>query len=161
MIIASLVLLLTLFCLAGRIVREQQPEVRDFGRWESAFLELLTGLAVVSTILFLLMFTGNFRWPWIVLCLSAAALLPMFRSGLPSVVEVTRSAVLITAAAALTFTLYKMTPPYEALVGGDDASVYMAAAEQLAHQGSISYSDDLVKKMSPVQRDIFFSQSFP
>src|SRR5437868_5924119 len=100
---------------------------------ESFFLSYLAGFGILSSLIFLLALAGRFQPIWIVLgIISIAACLRLcaFPRTAPEDAPRRRRHYLIALAAFILFvtSLATFVKPYEAVIAGEDASIYIASA---------------------------------
>lgn len=119
----------------------------------------LSGLASVSVALFLLALLGLFTGFVLIVLAAGCVVLCLKRRLLSRVLAVYLLLCCILGASAAG--LGSASPPYEAVVLGDDASIYVATAMQLSKSGGLSYSDSLIAGLTEEERWELFRNRFP
>lgn len=129
-------------------------------RFEKALFLFFCGMAVVSVLAWFLMEAGYFKISWLICLVLIATVVPFFvRSG--SVRQpVWLPAVTVLIFAGLTWVLAVVSPAYDAELSGEDASLYIATATEIAHTGRIQNEDPLVHAMTPEERLEIFHNRF-
>ena len=132
----------------------------DISAWlEQSLVVFLAGFGLSSVVLFLLAVLGWFHKTTI---LSAFAILfalyiflPQIQKSKTVLLKFIRYLVFCLSLAFLVSGLGKLSKPYEALVGRDDASVYVGTAFQLVRSGALSYTDPLYPRLKPLIIGLF------
>lgn len=160
MILFKLFCCLAFFTLTGWAARGLFSTRKDGN--EPLFFDLLTGMALLSLLYFGLATAGWFHGKTILGASVVLGLALWYTCGrrLPQSKEVLLLILFPLFASLIAICLYRATPPYQAIVRGDDASTYSAAAWQLARTGSLSYRDALVLEMTPSQKEAFFRNRY-
>jgi hypothetical protein len=122
---------------------------------------LLTSLAVVSSVLFVLADLGALSAASLAGALAAvgaASALVAWRCGaLRGVLAPLPSDLAAAAAiAVLALAIGRFLPPIDTTLAGSDSSVYLAASRELASGGRLVHEDALVAEMTPGERDRLF-----
>lgn len=133
---------------------------------ETWFLRVMLGVSIVAWLALVLAELGLFHLQLLLAVVVAGALVGGLaryaRRGGPRWPRAERSALqagvgfgaLLLAAAVL------YTPPYEAVVGGGDGSVYINFGRKIAETGRLEFEDELVSRLpADVRREVFGNQS--
>lgn len=167
MILLKLFLLLACFGCIGRLARRYFSSSNKEGA-EQQLLDLVAAIGMLSLLYFVMAAEGLFHTRFLFLGAGFLALMmraPEVREyGWPirslHVRDLFFLALNSLAIALVAMILFRVTPPYEAILYGDDGSVYSAAAAQLAHSGKLSYTDALVQEMTPAQKEAVFRNRY-
>jgi hypothetical protein len=121
------------------------------------WMSFVSGLGVLSLLLFFTAILGIFRWNfWLapLLILGAAFLR---RRHLASIRNGLIYCVLIALLSSLVYTIAR---PFEAFLASEDATVYIATAFQLQKAGALTVRDPLLMEMSPAEKQAFTRNRF-
>lgn len=157
--IARLFLLLLVVTVPGWSIY-RYFDVATRPRFEKALFLFVCGMALVSVAAWLLMEAGFFKAFWLVCLLLIVSVVPfLVRFGKPG------PSVLLPVAAVLIFAglirvLATVSPAYDAELSGEDASLYIATAAEIANTGRIQNGDPLVSAMAPEERLEIFHNRF-
>ena len=130
---------------------------------ERYFFIFIGGFAVTSICLFLLTFVGYFQWKvWAALTsgLFIAYQWKVRRFPIRQQLKLLPYLLGCLLLGLISLGLTKINKPFQAILWGDDASVFIGAASQLARSGSLTYTDPLVLEMTPQERSQILRNRF-
>ena len=132
---------------------------------ESCFLRAMLGVSIVAWLALVLAELGFFHVELLLALVAAAGLagaLGRYLLGRPEKQGVHPRGLKATVgfAALLPLVAVLYVPPYEAVVGGGDGSVYISFGRQVAETGRLEFEDDLVSRLpAGVRREVFRNRS--
>lgn len=133
---------------------------RSAESWRACWHLLLACLCIVSVAGYLLSLAGQFLKLPLLLLVSTIVFFT-FLKKYRLMPDWRKMVLLVCGFASLSLLFYVVSPPYQAALQAEDASLYMAAAFHLSQKGSIEHQDPLVKEMTPQERRLFFTNRFP
>lgn len=134
---------------------------------ERGFLRVAVGVGVVAWLALVLAELGRFRLDLLLGLLAAGAvglalLAYAFWPGRrPARAGRRPAAAGLELGALLLLSAWVFVPPYEAVVAGSDASVYVNFASRIAATGALEFEDELVGRLPAVPRAVLFENRWP
>ncbi|HXK12695.1 MAG TPA: hypothetical protein VMT70_23875 [Vicinamibacteria bacterium] len=133
---------------------------------EESFCGLVSGFAVLSACFFLLAHVGLLTTRAVLACIAAvvcSGAAVCYRRGVlrAAWAGLHRDLAAGLTVLALSLIYGALLPPFDTTLAGSDSSVYLAAAHQLARQGTIRHHDALVAEMTVAEREAFFANRDP
>src|SRR3972149_4512352 len=141
-----------------------QSHERSWKSWfHGSFMFFLTGFGVSSIFLYGLAVVGWFHLGVILAFPCVLLALYLFKqwrvASRVHQIRFTDYLLFCLLLGVLVVGVGKLTRPFEAVLYGDDASVYIGSAFQLARSGSLSYQDPLILEMNSQELEVFLSET--
>ncbi len=136
----------------------------DASLLQSFFTIFLTGFAVLSLVLVLLAFSGFFNLKTILVFFILSGAWYFYIWFREKIEQFRLFALYVCFVSILILTAYAMgivMKPAPTFLRSADRSIYLGAAYNLYHTGSIKYTDGLVLEMSGEERKTLFKNRFP